>query len=272
MKNRFSWRVFISFGLVYVFVAILSSGIILYMSPPGRYAHWVNWKILGLTKESWQTLHTVFSYTFVVLSVFHLFTMNWKAFFSYIRSKTKNGLNRKKELLVSSALFVLFFIGIVFSVPPFKTVMDFGGYLADSWEKAEEEPPIPHAELLTLAELDDQLKDLTLDDIVKNLNRYQIQYNNTELQTLSEIAELNTVTPLEIYQKIIKKPESQLLGSGIGKKTIEEFVGELGKNADDVLKILNDNGIKSEKGRTLKEIGDNNNIPPVDIYNIITKE
>jgi hypothetical protein len=76
MKNKFSWKAFISFGLTYSFIIIIVSGVMLYMSPPGRYAHWVNWKILGFTKEGWQAIHTVFSYTFVILSIFHLFSIN----------------------------------------------------------------------------------------------------------------------------------------------------------------------------------------------------
>ena len=133
MNKKFNWRAFISFGLTYAFFIILVSGIMLYMSPPGRYAHWVNWKILGFTKEGWQAIHTIFSYTFVILSVFHLFTVNWKVFLSYLKSKAKTGLNRKREFFISTALVLLFFFGVIFSVPPFKSVMDFGEYLTESW-------------------------------------------------------------------------------------------------------------------------------------------
>jgi hypothetical protein len=271
MRNKFSWRAFISFGLTYAFIVILISGIILYMAPPGRYAHWVNWKIAGLTKEGWQALHTIFSFTFVILSVFHLFTLNWKAFLSYLKSKTTSGLNKQRELIFSSALFVVFFFGILLSVPPFQSVMDISEYLTGSWEKAEEEPPVPHAELLTLAELDAQL-DMALEDITSNLKRHQIIFSNTNQQTLSEIAEINETTPLEVYKKITGKPESQRQGSGIGRKTIEEFASGFNKNIDEVLNILKKNGIKAEKGQTLREIGDDNNIPPRDVYDLISKE
>jgi len=108
MKKKFSWKAFISFGLTYSFIIILVSGIMLYMSPPGRYAHWVNWKMFGLTKEGWQAIHTVFSYTFVILSIFHLFTINWKSFLSYFKGKTQNGINKKRELYLSSAYTSLF--------------------------------------------------------------------------------------------------------------------------------------------------------------------
>ena len=272
MKNKFSWRAFISFGLTYSFIIIIISGIILYVAPPGRYAHWVNWEIIGLIKEGWQALHTVFSFTFVILSVFHLFTINWKAFLSYIKTKTTSVLNKKREFIISSGLFLIFFFGILFSVPPFHSVMDLSEYFTESWEKAEEEPPIPHAELLTLAELDGQLSDVTLEEITNNLSRHQISFDNTNQQTLSEIAEMNETTPLEIYRQITQKPESQRQGSGIGRKTIEDFASELNRNVEDVLSILKENNIKAEKGQTLRDIGDNNNIPPRDIYDLISKE
>ena len=141
----------------------------LYASPPGRYAHWVNWTILGFTKEGWQAIHTVFSYTFVILSVFHLFTINWKAFLSYLKSKTKTGLNKKWEFYLSTLLTLVFFFGTIYSIPPFKSVIDLGEHLTASWEKVEEEPPIPHAELLTLTELAEQLKLSSVEEITRKL-------------------------------------------------------------------------------------------------------
>lgn len=41
MKRKFRWRAFISFGLTYIILVLLISGIVLFMAPPGRYAHWV---------------------------------------------------------------------------------------------------------------------------------------------------------------------------------------------------------------------------------------
>jgi len=271
MKNKFSWKVFISFGLTYSFIIILVSGVMLYMSPPGRYAHWVNWKVLGFTKEGWQAIHTVFSYTFVILSIFHLFSINWKSFLSYLKAKSQTGVNKKRELFFSSTLTLLFFFGIIYSVPPFKYIMDFGEYLTASWEKVEEEPPIPHAELLTLAELAEQLKLSSVNEITQKLIAHEIKFDNTN-QTLQEIAEINETTPLEIYTKITKNTGTQQQGSGIGRKTIDTFAEEVGKTTDEVLKILQENGIKATRGQTLREIGDINNIPPKNIFELFSNK
>lgn len=269
MKNKFSWRAFISFGLTYSFIIILISGSILYIAPPGRYAHWVNWQIIGLTKEGWQALHTIFSYTFVILSVFHLFTVNWKTFISYLKSKTQNGINKKKEFIFSTSVFAIFFLGVLFAVPPFQSVMDLSEYFTESWEKTEEQPPVPHAELLTLAELSEQLKNMNLDEIISSLNKHQIKFDNSDTQTLSEIAEANQTTPLVIYQKITQKAGNQLQGSGIGRKSLETVATEQGKDINEVLNLLEQNGIKAQKDQTLKEIGENNNVIPRDIFDLI---
>ncbi|RKD86132.1 DUF4405 domain-containing protein [Mangrovibacterium diazotrophicum] len=271
MKNKFSWRAFISFGLTYSLIIVLVSGLVLYVSPPGRYAHWVNWKLLGATKEGWQAIHTIFSFAFVILSLLHLFSINWKAFLSYLRARTEKSHSKKRELVWSSVVVVIFFIGTVFSIPPFSSVMNLSENLTASWEKTEETPPVPHAELLTLAELDTQLPDLSLDQITEKLKRHNIAFENASTQTLREIAELNNQTPMEIYAQITQKPASQMQGSGIGRKSLETICTELNKNADDVILLLEDNAIIADKDQTLRAIGDENGISPKEIYDLINQ-
>ncbi|MCD6354134.1 MAG: DUF4405 domain-containing protein [Prolixibacteraceae bacterium] len=270
MKKKFSWRVFISFGLTYSFIILFISGIILYIAPPGRYAHWVNWKIMGATKEGWQAFHTVFSFTFVILSIFHLFTVNWKAFWSYLKTKSKTGLNKKREFFISTILSIAFFFGIVYSVPPFSNIMDLGEYFTASWEQEKEEPPIPHAELLTLVELAEQMKLSSVDEIIRKLTLHEIKFDNTG-QTLQELAKINETTPLEIYEQISKKSGTERQGSGIGRKTIEDFAIEVGKSPEEVMRILKENGIEAEEWQTLRDIGDKNNMPPRDIFDLFPK-
>ncbi|MFV0265819.1 MAG: DUF4405 domain-containing protein [Draconibacterium sp.] len=269
--QKFSWRVFISFGLSYAMIVLLVSGIILYVSPPGRYAHWVNWALWGFTKEEWQSIHTVFSLGFVVLSVFHLFSANWKVFLSYFRSKTGGNFRRKRELLLSSAFMLVFFFGTVFSLPPFLNVMALGEDLTNSWEKTEERAPVAHAELLTLAELSEQLKLESVEVITRKLNHHKISFENVHSQSLQEIANANNTTPMDIYGVISKPAGNARQGSGVGCKTLEEFASELEKSTDEILAVLKENNIEVEKGQTLRTIGENNNIPPRDVYNLISK-
>ncbi|MBT3385225.1 MAG: DUF4405 domain-containing protein [Prolixibacteraceae bacterium] len=291
MRKKFSWKVFISFGLTYSFLIIFISGLMLYTSPPGRYAHWVEWKLLGFTKEGWQALHIIFSFTFAILSVFHLFTINWQSFLSYLKSKKRNGVNKTREFFWSTILTLIFFFGIIFSVPPFKYVTDFGEYLTESWEQTEEKAPIPHAELLTLTELAEELEYSSVDEITRKLDTHEIKYENTNVQTLQEIAHLNGSTPIKIYGQITQKGGSSISrgsdrqggqgrgqgssgnsgGSGIGRKTIDNFAVDEGLSIEEVLLILKENNIEAKKGQTLRDIGENNNIEARDIHDFFEK-
>lgn len=85
-------------------------------------------------------------------SIFHIFSMNWKVFLSYIKTKAAKGIHMKREFRVSLVLILLIFFGTLFSIPPFKTVMDVGEYFTESWEKKEQQAPMPHTEAMTIKE------------------------------------------------------------------------------------------------------------------------
>ncbi len=271
MKTKFSWRAFISFGLTYAILVILVSGFVLYVSPPGRYAHWVNWEILGFSKEGWQAIHTIFSFAFIILSIFHLFSVNWKAFVSYLKNKSAKGFNKKKEFIFSTLAVLVFFFGTVFGIPPFQTVMDLGESATNSWEKTEERAPVPHAELLTLTELAHQLDIKPVDEITRKLDSHKISYEDTHTQTLQQIAETNNTTPQEIYEIISKQPANQGQGMGVGRKTIDDFAKELDKSADELIEILEKNNIQAKPSETLRTIGENNDITPRDVYKLLSE-
>lgn len=268
MKKKFSWRAFISIGLFYTFFILLLTGMVLYVAPAGRIANWVNWKLVGLTKAQWQSIHTIFALLFVILSIFHLFSINWKAFWTYLKSKTKQGLNKKREFYLSTIFTVLIFIGVIFSIPPLRYVMDLSESLTESWENDESEPPIPHAELLTLQELSEQLNNISLDSLQSILKANKISFNGLD-ETLSDIGIANQISPDKIYDLITASRNTKSPGGGFGRKTLEDISVEINKDLDQVLKILEDNNIKASKKQTLRDIASENNMAPVDIYDLI---
>jgi len=270
-KSKFSWKAFISIGLTYSFVIIFFTGIVLYLAPAGRVSNWVSWKLLGISKESWQSIHTIFSFLFAILSIFHLFTINWKTFWNYLKSRTASGLNKKREFYISTVLTVLIFSGVMFSIPPFSSVMDFGSYLKESWEDTETAPPVPHAELLTLNQLAEQLDSISVESMVNKLEANKIKFDGPN-QTLSDIGLKNSMPPIDIYNLITKKGPVGKAGSGIGRKSLEQFVNENNLDIDQVLKILNDKGIKAQKDKTLKDIAEENDMAPKDIFDLIKVE
>ncbi len=99
---RFHWRAFVTLFVILSYVLLATSGIVLYVAPPGRVAHWSLWTLARLDKEAWQAVHTVFAFLFVLAGAFHLY-LNWRIFWSYLRSKLTAGVRMKRELALASA-------------------------------------------------------------------------------------------------------------------------------------------------------------------------
>ncbi len=220
MKKSFSWRVFISFGLFIALFMMLISGIILYISPPGRVANWTDWQMIGLTKRGWQNQHIIFGFTFLILSLFHLFFINWKAFLCYLKSKTSNGLNNPRELLIITVLSLLFGTGTYFGLQPFSAVIKFGDAISSSWERQEKQAPVPHAELMTLTQLAEQ-PGLGGDAAVLKAKLVTAGLKVvSEDQTLTEIAVANTMTAEKVYALIApaETGERGRQGQGFGNR------------------------------------------------------
>jgi hypothetical protein len=275
MKQKFSWKSFVSFSLAWSFLIILISGIVLYIAPPGRVSNWTNWMLFGFTKAGWQAIHTIFSYSFVILSIFHLFSFNWRVFIYYFTSKAAQGINKKRELLVSAGLIAILFLGTHFNIQPFKAVMDFGEWTTESWEIKEEQAPIPHAEILTIRELSGKYIKMSADSILLLLKQKGLKADSIG-QTILKIGELNNLTPAKVYAIILPvnpdgtshvegKPQIQ----GLGRKTISELAKELGKEVKEVIDVLQQNNITAKPEDKIKEIAEKTGKTPTEILKII---
>ncbi len=139
MNKAFSWRIFTSFGLFLSFLMLLFSGVILYIFPGSRGSGIV-WEMVGMTKPAWQNQHIIFGFAFSLLSLCHLFFINWKAFFSYLKSKTKEGLQSPRELVVILILSLCFGFGTYFKIQPFSGILGLGKSIAKSYEGKQSQP------------------------------------------------------------------------------------------------------------------------------------
>ena len=217
-KKPFSWRAFISIGLFIAFLMLLVSGIVLFFAPPGRVANWTNWQILGLSKPDWQNQHTLFGLAFIILSIFHLFSINWKAFWSYIITKTHDGLGRPIEIFSILFLALLFGIGTQLKIQPFSAVIDFGEFLSASWEEPQQSPPVPHTERMTLREIAERFtRDQSPESLQKQLEEAGISAPSLD-QTLESIARENNTLAQEVYKLLgIDAVPKSGMGKGKGK-------------------------------------------------------
>lgn len=155
MNNSFSWREFTSFGLFLTFLMLLVSGVILYIFPSGRGPGFF-WEMGGLTKPAWQNQHIIFGFAFSLLSLCHLFFINWKAFISYLKTKTSQGMKRPAELVTIVVLSSFIGIGTYAGIQPFSGILELGKGISKSWESKALSPSVDRAERITLAELAQQ--------------------------------------------------------------------------------------------------------------------
>jgi hypothetical protein len=176
----------------------------------------------------------------------------------------------RKELIASSILVILIFVMTINGAIPFKSVMDLGETLKNSWSSESTEPPIPHAEDLSIKEFANNIK-ISLGEIKNKLAGIGIKIENENI-TIKELAEQKNISPNEIY-KVLKKSgngiNSESQTRGYGRKTLEEICAEGKINIDQALKNLRTEGIEAQADEKLKDIAMRNNLLPVDVANIV---
>lgn len=276
-KKKFSWKSFISFTLFVVIFILAFSGVILYIAPPGRVAKWVYWTLFGLSKEEWQAQHIIFAYTFVILSFFHIFFINWKVFLSYIKKKAVKGFHKKSEMVASLILILVLVFATSLGVPPFKNVIDLGEYFTESWEKTDERAPMPHTEALTVKELSEQVVKVSPDKILLKLQAKGIRVENIK-QTLKQIGKNNNLSPFEIYKIIVENEEirkeklnSLKPGTGFGRKSLAEVADILKKDVTGLIDKLKKEGIEAQSTDLLKNLAQKLGKKPVEVIEILKK-
>ena len=212
-KNfKLKWRAFTSFLVLFSFFVLAFSGIILYIFPHGRVAYWVDFHLLGLDKDQWDTLHTCFSLLFVAFAVFHIVN-NWRMLWNYAKDKAQNTIRMKKELFSAFAISVAFVIGSILFIPPFKSIKDFSEYIKESWvEPSEARMPFPHAELQSIESLGDRLG-FDPEEAVVDLKEAGLDIRHID-ETLKDIADRNDTTPAAVLHKV--DPNLGWIGRGKG--------------------------------------------------------
>jgi hypothetical protein len=177
------------------------SGIILYLAPPGRVARWTSWVALGLSKGQWQAQHTLASYLFMVLGIIHLFFMNWRAFFTYVKRKVSGQFSRRRETLTAAGLFLVIFLFTLYRIPPIISIMDLGDNISDSWEERISEPPVPHTEELSLEDIARDILDTDPLILVDKLEQSGFITEGIH-QTLNDLAIKNKTSPASVFDNI----------------------------------------------------------------------
>ncbi len=265
-RERFSYRALTAFLLLWAFGSLLSSGIVLYVAPPGRIANWTDWRLLGLTKGQWQAIHTVLGFGFVLAGLFHVFKFNWRVLRNYLRKRAAKGPRYRRELLVSVILAAVFLIGSGLELPPFAQIVALGDYAKNSWAAPEEEPPVPHTELKTLAEVARQLN-LSPDEALQELRARGLSVRGADV-TLLQIARENGVSAREVYEMLtgsFHPSQPQIAGSGLGRKTLAELARQVGLSPEDAVVMLGQLGVEASPEETIRQIAQRMGVRPYEI-------
>ena len=196
-SRQFSWRAFVSVLTALSFIGMTFTGVILFVVPPGRIANWTGWTMLALTKHQWIALHLWFSLIFVVASAFHVY-LNWKPFVIYFKSKVTKAFALRAEWVLALVMCIVVFLGTLGDVAPFSSLHAWNESIKYSWDKPQQRPPIPHAELLTLAELAEQVRDVDLETMLTNLKARGIEVDSPDV-VLGKLAEVHNMTPARLY-------------------------------------------------------------------------
>jgi hypothetical protein len=269
-STKFHWKVFVSFYVVFSFLALAVSGIVLYVAPPGRIANWSVWQMLLLSKAQWQAVHTIVALAFLVAAGFHIY-FNWKVLVAYVKSKLQAGIRMKRELAAASLTGALILAVSISGVPPFGTVMDVGEEIKNSWSTASSEPPVPHAELMTVAKLSETVK-IPTEKALANLDRQGIRVAQPTM-TVQQIADENRLTPQQVYQKIQSedaKPKVTLAeGGGWGRMNVQQVCDRYNVPVDAGVARLQAAGIEASGTTMIRELATSRGKTPIDIAKII---
>lgn len=129
-----SLRRFTSLTILFTFLVMSYTGVVLFLAPKGRVANWTNWELFGLDKTQYSHLHVSFMVLFLVGMIFHLY-LNWSLLLCYFKNRTRRFSLLTKEFILALAINVIFIIGTLYYWTPFEQFLDFQDDVKAGWEK-----------------------------------------------------------------------------------------------------------------------------------------
>jgi hypothetical protein len=208
-----------------------------------------------------------------VAAGFHIY-FNWKVLVAYVTSKLRAGIRMKRELAAASLTGAAILTVSITGMPPFGTVMDVGEEIKNSWSTTSTEPPVPHAELMTVQKLSETVK-IPTDKAMANLEKQGIKTAQATM-TVQQIADENRLTPQQVYQKIQSddaKPKVSLAeGGGWGRMIVQQVCERFNVPVDAGVARLEAAGIEATASSAIRELATARGKTPIDIARIIVGE
>jgi hypothetical protein len=264
MNEKIVIKKVVSLTLVFSFLVMSFTGVMLYIAPKGKIAYWANWKLLGLTKDQFADIHMTSMILFMVIVVWHVY-YNWKSLLYYICDSAKKIKLLKTELLIALAVNVFFVAGTLIGVQPLQFVIDTNNDIKSYWEKMYGSPPFGHAEESSLKSLSRSIG-IDVAQAILLLKEKNIAID-ADSQTLQEIATKNATTPQVIYDII--KVREKLGGSGVeflGKRTLQELSGMQKIHLEKSLLFLKDRGFDATSQTKMREAAEAIGLTPYQLF------
>ena len=267
-----------SLSLGFAFLIMAYTGVMLYFVPKGKIAYWADWHLLGLSKTQYGDIHTTSMVTFLFFAIWHIY-YNWKPIVSYLKDKQKKVSFTKKEFLIAFGLNLLFIVGTLFMIQPFKGFLDLQESIKDGWTKEYGEPPYGHAEETKIKTFCRKIG-IDYDEASKILTSNNIVFKADD--TLLVIGKNNNMSPSGIYKLILKTTHTKKMlnkpsvkkdddiPSRLGKKTLQELSDMKKIDLDKSISILKTKGLSDISADSkVKNIADELNIMPIDVYKLL---
>jgi hypothetical protein len=267
-----SARKVVSLSLIFSFLSLLLTGIVLYVVPAGRIAYWANWTFLGLTKEQWGALHTTSGFVGLLVAAFHIY-FNWTPIVHYLKNRRREVQVLNSNSAIALAITVWVIGGTLYGIPPFNWVLDLGESIKDAAAESYGEPPYAHAELSTFERFA-RTMGIDAEGAVAAL-RQQGMAPDSMQQTIRDLASKHSVAPQELYA--IMEPTSSGTSPelpdapppGLGRKSLAAICEQYGLSLEEVQAYLRDRGIAATAGSPLKEIAEANGTDSHELYDML---
>ena len=200
-NRNFNLRSFVTLLVSFSGLVMIISGLILYIMPEGRVAYWTDWRLIGLGKEQWGTMHTCLSLIFFAAAGFHLY-YNWRTLLSHLKDRIKRTFSLRKEFIAALVLSAFCLHGSIVGYAPFTSVMDLGTVIKKTWYAGQDvHPPFPHAELMPLKQLAKRI-DFNLEGALEHLREKGLPANSGEV-TLKELTADVDSSPAQIFEAMM---------------------------------------------------------------------
>ncbi len=271
------------------FVLELVTSVILYIAPQGRVAYWAGWRLLGLDKTQWSSLHVNLGLLFFLALGLHIY-YNWSAAIGYLRNKARQ-LRLTPDGATALVLTLLVLLGSAATLPPFSWVMDLSDLFKDNAARTYGEPPYGHAELSSLKTFAARMN-LDPGAALTALRSAGFAVEN-ESATLERIAKAHGVTPQRLWDVLSAGLAQKGAGApaatgdtghtgdgdqtaagtmpaapppGTGVLTLEEPCVKYGLKVEPIVAGLSEKGISARGHMTLKAMATEHGMAAPDLY------